>query len=48
MKVRNINLPALFLLANNPDKWVLLYNLMTILQFSSCNALLYRINPKAI
>jgi len=47
MEVSDINLPVLFTLNNDPDKWVLLQDLMAILKIKSRDALLRQINPKA-
>ncbi|EZA51663.1 BCL-6 corepressor [Ooceraea biroi] len=47
MEVSDINLPVLFTLNNDPDKWVLLQDLMAILRIKSRDALLRQINPKA-
>ncbi|XP_014469975.1 PREDICTED: uncharacterized protein LOC106741985 [Dinoponera quadriceps] len=47
MEVSDINLPALFILKNDSDKWVLLHDLMAILKVKSRDALLRQINPKA-
>lgn len=47
MEVSDINLPALFTLKNDSDKWVLLHDLMAILKVKSRDALLRQINPKA-
>lgn len=41
------NLPALFTLANDPDKWVLLPDLISAVRAKSRDALLRQINPKA-
>lgn len=50
MEVADINLPVLFTLSNDPDKWVLLPDLMTALrhQVKSRDALLRQINPKVV
>lgn len=47
IEVSDINLPVLFTLNNDPDKWVLLQDLMAILRIKSRDALLRQINPKA-
>lgn len=47
MEVSDINLPVLFTLNNETDKWVLLQDLMAILRIKSRDALLRQINPKA-
>lgn len=47
MEVSDINLPVLFTLNNDSDKWVLLQDLMAILRIKSRDALLRQINPKA-
>lgn len=47
MEVSDTNLPVLFTLNNDPDKWVLLQDLMAILRIKSRDALLRQINPKA-
>lgn len=47
MEVSDINLPVLFTLNNDPDKWMLLQDLMAILRIKSRDALLRQINPKA-
>ncbi|XP_043471614.1 uncharacterized protein LOC122504527 [Leptopilina heterotoma] len=47
MEVSDINLPALFTLNNDPDKWILLQDLMTAVKVKSRDALLRQINPKA-
>ncbi|EFN76067.1 BCoR-like protein 1 [Harpegnathos saltator] len=47
MEVSDINLPALFTLKNDSEKWVLLHDLMAILKVKSRDALLRQINPKA-
>ncbi|TGZ39052.1 BCL-6 corepressor [Temnothorax longispinosus] len=47
MEVSDINLPVLFTLNNDPDKWVLLQDLMAVLRIKSRDALLRQINPKA-
>lgn len=46
IEVSDINLPVLFTLNNDPDKWVLLQDLMAILRIKSRDALLRQINPK--
>lgn len=46
MEVSETNLPVLFTLNNDPDKWILLQELMTILKIKSREALLRQINPK--
>lgn len=46
MEVSDINLPVLFTLNNDPDKWVLLQDLMAILRIKSRDALLRQINSK--
>ncbi|KAL0132137.1 hypothetical protein PUN28_000121 [Cardiocondyla obscurior] len=46
MEVSDINLPVLFTLNNDPDKWVLLQDLMAVLRIKSRDALLRQINPK--
>lgn len=47
MEVSDMNLPVLFSLANDPDKWVLLQDLMAAARIKSRDALLRQINPKA-
>lgn len=47
MEVSDTNLPVLFTLNNDSDKWVLLQDLMAILRIKSRDALLRQINPKA-
>ncbi|XP_043272335.1 pneumococcal serine-rich repeat protein isoform X3 [Venturia canescens] len=47
MEVSDVNLPVLFTLVNDPDKWVLLQDLMTALRVKSRDALLRQVNPKA-
>lgn len=47
MEVSDINLPVLFTLNNDSDKWVLLQDLMAILRIKSRDSLLRQINPKA-
>lgn len=47
MEVSDMNLPALFTLKNDSDKWVLLHDLMAVLKVKSRDALLRQINPKA-
>lgn len=47
MEVSDINLPVLFSIANDPDKWVLLQDLMAASKLKSRDALLRQINPKA-
>lgn len=47
MEVSDVNLPVLFTLANDSDKWVLLQDLMTALKVKSRDALLRQVNPKA-
>ncbi|KAG7208131.1 hypothetical protein KM043_009702 [Ampulex compressa] len=47
MEVSDVNLPVLFSLANDPDKWVLLQDLMAALRIKSRDALLRQVNPKA-
>ncbi|XP_015438705.1 PREDICTED: mucin-5AC [Dufourea novaeangliae] len=47
MEVSDVNLPALFTLTNDPDKWVLLQDLMAALRIKSRDALLRQVNPKA-
>ena len=47
MEVSDTNLPVLFTLANDADKWVLLPDLMTALKFKSRDALLRQVNPRA-
>lgn len=47
MEVSDINLPVLFTMNNDPDKWVLLQDLMAILRIKSRDALLRQINPRA-
>lgn len=47
MEVSDVNLPVLFTLNNDSDKWVLLQDLMAILRIKSRDALLRQINPKA-
>lgn len=43
----DVNLPVLFTLTNDPDKWMLLQDLMAALRIKSRDALLRQINPKA-
>ncbi|XP_017888467.1 mucin-17 [Ceratina calcarata] len=43
----DVNLPVLFTLINDSDKWVLLQDLMTALRIKSKEALLRQVNPKA-
>lgn len=47
IEMSDINLPVLFSLANDPDKWILLTDLMSALRIKSRDALLRQINPKA-
>jgi len=47
MEISDINLPVLFTLNNDSDKWMLLQDLMAILRIKSRDALLRQINPKA-
>ncbi|CAL7951929.1 unnamed protein product [Xylocopa violacea] len=47
MEVSEVNLPVLFSLMNDPDKWVLLQDLMTALRIKSRDALLRQVNPRA-
>ncbi|XP_076640572.1 uncharacterized protein LOC143352155 [Colletes latitarsis] len=47
MEVSDVNLPVLFTLTNDPDKWVLLQDLMAALRVKSRDALLRQVNPKA-
>lgn len=47
MEVSDVNLPVLFTLVNDPDKWVLLQDLMTALRVKSRDGLLRQVNPKA-
>lgn len=47
MEVSDVNLPVLFSLANDSDKWVLLQDLMAALRIKSRDALLRQVNPKA-
>ncbi|CAK9831641.1 BCL-6 corepressor [Anthophora retusa] len=47
MEMSDVNLPVLFSLANDPDKWVLLQDLMAALRIKSRDALLRQVNPKA-
>ncbi|KAK2577280.1 hypothetical protein KPH14_003417 [Odynerus spinipes] len=47
MEVSDVNLPVLFSLLNDPDKWVLLQDLMAALRIKSRDALLRQVNPKA-
>lgn len=47
MEVSDVNLPVLFSLTNDPDKWVLLQDLMAALRIKSRDALLRQVNPKA-
>ncbi|XP_076277840.1 uncharacterized protein LOC143207871 [Lasioglossum baleicum] len=47
MEMSDVNLPVLFSLINDPDKWVLLQDLMTALKIKSRDALLRQVNPKA-
>lgn len=47
MEVSDVNLPVLYSLANDPDKWVLLQDLTAALRVKSRDALLRQVNPKA-
>ena len=47
MEVSDVSLPVLFSLNNDPDKWILLQDLMTALKIKSRDALLRQVNPKA-
>ncbi|XP_011305736.1 uncharacterized protein [Fopius arisanus] len=47
VEMSETNLPVLFTLANDPDKWVLLQDLMSAVRMKSRDALLRQINPKA-
>ncbi|XP_076663407.1 uncharacterized protein LOC143366313 isoform X2 [Andrena cerasifolii] len=47
MEVSDVSLPVLFSLTNDPDKWVLLQDLMAALRIKSRDALLRQVNPKA-
>ena len=47
MEVSDVNLPVLFTLNNDPDKWILLQDLMTALKMKSRDALLRQLNPNA-
>lgn len=47
MEVSDVNLPVLFSLTNDSDKWVLLQDLMAALRIKSRDALLRQVNPKA-
>lgn len=47
LEVSDVNLPVLFTLTNDPDKWILLQDLMTALKMKSRDALLRQVNPKA-
>ncbi|XP_046409637.1 uncharacterized protein LOC124174469 isoform X2 [Neodiprion fabricii] len=47
MEVSDVNLPVLYSLANDPDKWVLLQDLTAVLRVKSRDALLRQVNPKA-
>lgn len=47
MEVSDVNLPVLFTLMNEADKWILLPDLMTALKVKSRDALLRQVNPKA-
>lgn len=47
MEVSDINLPVVYSLANDPDKWVLLQDLTAALRVKSRDALLRQVNPKA-
>lgn len=47
IEMSDANLPVLFSLANDPDKWVLLQDLMAASRVKSRDALLRQINPKA-
>ncbi|XP_015608303.1 mucin-17 [Cephus cinctus] len=47
MEVSDINMPVLFSLANDTEKWVLLQDLMAALRVKSRDALLRQVNPKA-
>lgn len=44
----DVNLPALFVLSNDADKWVLLQDLMTTLKVKSRDALLRLVNTKSV
>lgn len=48
MEVSDMNLPVLFSLINDPDKWLLLQDLMGALRIKSRDALLRQINPKPL
>lgn len=47
VEMGDVNLPVLFTLTNDPDKWMLLQDLMAALRIKSRDALLRQINPKA-
>lgn len=47
IEVSDVNLPVLYSLTNDPDKWVLLQDLMASLRIKSRDALLRQVNPKA-
>ncbi|XP_063994123.1 mucin-12 [Diachasmimorpha longicaudata] len=47
VEMSEVNLPVLFTLTNDPDKWVLLQDLMSAVRVKSRDALLRQINPKA-